>query len=71
MQSAAEAAAGARIPGQLTGYAIARAPRTRTDLRAQLRIRNERLGAVLVELRDRGQIRRLRGLWYHVPVPAP
>jgi len=51
--------------------ALARAPRTRTDLRAQLRIRNERLGAVLADLRDREQIRRLRGLWHIVPVPAP
>jgi len=51
--------------------AIASAPRTRTDLRAQLRIRNERLGPVLAELSVRGHIRRHRGLWHTVPVPDP
>ncbi|NOY91671.1 MAG: AAA family ATPase [Deltaproteobacteria bacterium] len=51
--------------------ALAERPRTRTDLRAQLRVRNERLGSVLEELRHAGRIRRDAGVWIRVPVPAP
>ncbi|MBN4059043.1 AAA family ATPase [Endomicrobium sp. AH-315-J14] len=46
-------------------------PRTRTDLRAQLRVRNERLGTVLVQLEQQRQIQRLAGVWTIVPGPAP
>ena len=50
--------------------ALADRPRTRTDLRAQLHVRNERLGIVLGQLSHQGQIRRLAGVWTTVPVPA-
>ena len=51
--------------------ALVERPRTRTDLRAQLRVRNERLGTVLDELRNAGRIQRDAGVWIAVPVPAP
>jgi len=51
--------------------ALAERPRTRTDLRAQLRVRNERLGSVLEQLRDNHQILRHHGVWTTVPVPTP
>jgi len=46
-------------------------PRTRTDLRALLRVRNQRLGTVLQELRAARRIRRDAGVWLTVPVPPP
>jgi len=45
-------------------------PRTRTDLRAHLRVRNERLGLALEQLRDAGRVHRHGGLWRVVPVPV-
>jgi len=51
--------------------ALVERPRTRTDLRAQLRVRNERLGTVLDELRNAGRIQRDAGVWIAVPVPVP
>lgn len=51
--------------------ALTERPRTRTDLRAQLRVRNERLGSVLERLRHAGRIRRDAGVWIPIPVPAP
>ncbi len=51
--------------------ALADRPRTRTDLRAQLHVRNERLGTVLEQLTHQGQIRRLAGVWTTGPVPVP
>lgn len=51
--------------------AIVERPRTRTDLRAQLRVRNQRLGTVLAQLEHLGRIRRLAGVWTAVPIPAP
>jgi len=44
-------------------------PRTRTDLRALLRVRNQRLGNVLEQLREAGRVRRDAGVWLSVPVP--
>lgn len=46
-------------------------PRTRTDLRAHLRVRNERLGLTLAQLRDAGRILQRDGLWIVVPRSAP
>jgi len=46
-------------------------PRTRTDLRAQLRVRNERLGTVLEQLRHAGRVRRDAGVWISIPIPDP
>lgn len=51
--------------------ALAEQPRTRTDLRANLRVRNERLGLTLTQLRDDGRIHRRDGLWAAVPDSAP
>jgi len=51
--------------------ALVERPRTRTDLRAQLHVRNERLGTVLEQLRNAGRIQRDAGVWIAVPVPAP
>ena len=51
--------------------ALVERPRTRTDLRAQLRVRNERLTTVLEQLRHAGQVRRDAGVWITVPIPAP
>ncbi len=51
--------------------ALAEQPRTRTDLRALLRVRNERLGLLLAQLRDDGRIERRDGLWRIVPHSAP
>lgn len=50
--------------------ALVQRPRTRTDLRAQLRVRNERLGTVLEQLRHAGQVRRDAGVWTTVAIPA-
>lgn len=44
--------------------------RTRTDLRAHLRVRNERLGLTLAQLRDAGRILQRDGLWTLVPRSA-
>lgn len=51
--------------------ALAERPRTRTDLRALLCVRNERLGTVLEQLQHAGEVRRDAGVWITVPVPAP
>lgn len=51
--------------------ALIEQPRTRTDLRAQLRVRNERLGTVLQQLQHAGRVRQDAGVWATVPVPAP
>jgi len=51
--------------------ALSQRPRTRTDLRAHLRVRNERLGSVLEQLQHQGSVCRNRGVWSAVPVPAP
>jgi hypothetical protein len=51
--------------------ALAERPRTRTDLRSLLRVRNERLGLALAQLRDAGRIRQRAGLWTLVPDSAP
>jgi hypothetical protein len=51
--------------------ALAQQPRTRTDLRAQLRVRNQRLGLVLSQLHRDGYILRRDGLWRLVPRSAP
>ena len=45
-------------------------PRTRTDLRALLHVRNERLGLVLKQLREDGHLKRHNGLWTIVPRSA-
>lgn len=50
---------------------LADQPRTRTDLRAQLGVRNERLGSVLAQLAADGRIQRRAGLWTVVPHSAP
>lgn len=64
-----DAAPGRDLAADVLG-ALLDQPRTRTDLRAQLRVRNERLGTVLEQLRLDGQIRRHAGVWTTVPVPA-
>jgi hypothetical protein len=46
-------------------------PRTRTDLRAHLRVRNERLGVALAQLRDAGKIHHHDGLWRAIPDSPP
>jgi hypothetical protein len=51
--------------------ALRERPRTRTNLRAQLRIRNERLGVTLAQLRDVGTIHQHEGLWRVVPDSTP
>jgi hypothetical protein len=51
--------------------ALAEQPRTRTDLRAHLAVRNERLGDALAQLRDDGRLERYDGLWRVVPHSAP
>lgn len=51
--------------------ALVERPRTRTDLRALLRVRNQRLGTMLEELREAGSVRRDAGVWLRVPVPVP
>jgi len=51
--------------------ALAEQPRTRTDLRAHLAVRNERLGDALAQLRDDGRVERRDGLWRLVPHSAP
>lgn len=50
---------------------LAERPLTRTDLRARLRVRNQRLGLVLDKLQSDGHIRRHKGLWSVVPRSAP
>jgi hypothetical protein len=52
-------------------HALRERRRTRTELRALLRVRNERLGLVLEQLREGGQIERREGLWTTVPRSAP
>ena len=51
--------------------ARAQAPLTRVDLRARLRVRNERLGDALVRLANAGAIHRLGERWsvLHSPLP--
>ncbi|MBX3276274.1 MAG: hypothetical protein KF729_38835 [Sandaracinaceae bacterium] len=51
--------------------ALAERPRTRTELRAHLGVRNERLGFVLTQLADDRRIERRDGLWSLVPDSAP
>lgn len=46
-------------------------PRTRTDLRALLHVRNERLGLALEQLQEHGRVERRDGLWQAVPHSAP
>ena len=46
-------------------------PLSRTRLRAMLRVRNERLGAVLDRLQHAERIVRADGLCSVVPVPVP
>jgi hypothetical protein len=50
--------------------ALVQAPRTRAQLRAELRVRNERLGLALDRLAQQARIVRSDGCWT-VPVPAP
>lgn len=50
--------------------ALAEQPRTRTDLRAHLGVRNERLGLALTQLRDDHRVERRDGLWSIVPHSA-
>jgi len=50
--------------------ALVQAPRTRAQLRAELRVRNERLGLALERLAQQARIIRSHGRWT-VPVPAP
>lgn len=50
--------------------ALGEHPRTRTDLRALLRVRNERLGLVLEQLREDGRLMRRDGSWALVPRSA-
>lgn len=51
--------------------ALAQRPRTRTDLRALLRVRNERLGPALHQLIAANKILRQGGLWQLVPDSRP
>ena len=51
--------------------ALADGPRTRTDLRAHLGVRNERLGTVLTQLTGDGRVERRDGLCRLVPRSAP
>lgn len=51
--------------------ALAERARTRTELRAHLGVRNERLGFVLTQLADDRRIERSDGLWSLVPHSAP
>ncbi len=67
---ASDAAPDRDLAADVLGALVDR-PRTRTDLRAQLRVRNERLGAVLEQLRQAGRLQRDAGVWTTVPVPAP
>ena len=51
---------------------LLKTPMTRTDLRAALEVRNERLGQVLADLEDAGRVHRLNGrIAAVVPVPIP
>jgi len=58
------------LPAEVVS-ALAAQPRTRTDLRAHLGVRNERLGLALTQLQGDGRIERHRGLWRVVPHSAP
>jgi hypothetical protein len=49
----------------------ATSPLTRPDLRAALRVRNERLGTALAELLDAGLVTRDGDRWAPIPVPVP
>ncbi len=51
--------------------ALEQHPRTRTDLRALVRVRSERLGSVLQQLAAEGKIHRHAGVWTTVPESAP
>lgn len=46
-------------------------PLPREKLRAALRMRNERLGAALSRLQQRGDVQRINDCWTSIPVPAP
>jgi hypothetical protein len=52
-------------------HALAERPWTRTDLRAHLGVRNERLGLLLTQLSEDGRVERRDGLWRLVPHSAP
>ena len=55
----------------MVALASAAAPLTRGALRAQLRVRNERLGDALVRLLAAGRLSRSGDLWTVVPAPPP
>ncbi len=50
--------------------ALAQQPQTRAQLRATLRVRNQRLGTTLERLAQGGRIARHHNRWV-VPIPAP